>query len=288
MGSPDHMPEQEHKKENNLLVLIDFSEASYVALKYTIAIAKLVKGNISVLHVANPDEIVDTDNVAAAIKAIESETTKIENKLESILEIITAEDIQATSHYSIGNIINELEYQIEQVHPDLVVVGKKKKKARFSGKISNYLLNKYTGSLLIVDEDAEFKINLKIAFGCNSGMLNSHDPHIIFELDKHTETSLILLTVRTPAESTEKIDIPTTWQSSDGKDRSIHCESQESSTVVRGLVEHIAEKNIELLCIGRGKPRGFFQNLFFSQGTTMAEVINKVHIPILVIRCNSK
>jgi nucleotide-binding universal stress UspA family protein len=288
MKNLEYIKEGKAKKGVSFLVLMDFSEASYIALKYAITMAKLVKGNVHVLHVANPKKIVDTDNPVAALRAIEIETTKIKNKLNSIIEIISAEDIFASSYYSIGNIIKELENHINQVNPDIVVVGKKKNSAKFSGKLSDYLRNKYSNSFLIVDEESEFKTDSKIAFGCNSGMLNKYDPDIIFELDKHTKTTLILLNICKNTEFTEKIDIPSTWKSSNGKARSILCESQESSTVVGGLVEHIADKNIELLCIGRGKPRGFFQNLFYSQGTTMSEIINKVNIPILVMRYNSK
>lgn len=283
----NNMRHHNSKLEHSFLVLMDFSEASYVALKYTISLAKLLNGKIHVLYVANLMEVVDTDNPAAAMRAIESDTTKNERKLKSITEIIEAEGIEATSRYSLGNIIDQFEEQVEQAKPNLVVIGKKMEKSKLSGKLTCYLMNNYKGSLLIVGEESEFKTDTKISLGCNGDTLTLSNPEMIFSLNKYTEAPITLVEVKDIIDPPSKKNLPDGWELLYKKDRDIQFEYQNDSTVVNGLVNYISQNNIKLLCIGKGKRKGFLQRLFFNQTTTSSEVVNKVNIPVLVLGINS-
>ena len=74
------MKNRQVKTEYDFLVLTDFSDASYIALKYTISLAKLIKSTIHICHVANPEKIVGSDNALMAVAEIELESKKIEKK----------------------------------------------------------------------------------------------------------------------------------------------------------------------------------------------------------------
>ena len=115
------------KKNHDFLVLMDFSEASYKALKYSISMAKMIPSHIHVLYVANGEEVVDTENGIIALRAIEEETRKINKTLKSIVEIINVEGLSSTAHYQFGNVKHVLKSQIDQIQPELVILGKKKK-----------------------------------------------------------------------------------------------------------------------------------------------------------------
>jgi nucleotide-binding universal stress UspA family protein len=271
----------------DLLVLMDFSESSYISLKYAISLAKITQGNIHVCHIGNPEKIVESNNQAAALRAIESNTKKVENKLASIIEIITTEGIQATCHHTIGNIINELESVLDVVKADLIVVGKKKEKSKFSGKLSDYLLNNYSGSLLITGMDGVFKFDSNISLACNENTLRQYPPVLVNKIERNTTSSLKLIKVKVPVDSNWEIDIPKSWQSFYTINLNIQFEHEEASTVVNGLINHINKNKIDMLCIGRGQQRSFLQRLFTKKATTISKIVNKTNIPVLIVGTNS-
>ena len=70
------MKDKQVKKVHNHLVLTDFSDASYNALRYAISWTNLIKGNIHVCHVSNLGTIVKNDNQVTIIREINTETKK--------------------------------------------------------------------------------------------------------------------------------------------------------------------------------------------------------------------
>ena len=278
------MDNQTVKTRYNLLVLTDFSDVSYAALKYAISLAKSIKSTIHVCHIANPGKIVESDNQASVLRDLETKTKKIEQKMGAIIDMITAEGINSIPYYSMGNIICEFEEQIEIINPDVVIIGKKIGNLSLSGKITSYLMNEYSGSLLIVGRESEFQNDTKISLGCNNSTLDRYDPHMLFSLDRQTKAPLTLLNVKNLNGSGKEIIVPQTWWKSIYEiDRDIKFVYEKDSRVVDGMLNYISRNNIGLLCIGKGKPRNFFQKMMSKNTSKVSEVINKVQIPILVM-----
>tara|TARA_B100000809_G_scaffold210866_1_gene214331 strand:+ start:202 stop:1053 length:852 start_codon:yes stop_codon:yes gene_type:complete len=283
------MKDKQVKTEYNYLVLTDFSEASYIALKYAISLAKLIKGNIHVCHIANPSKIVQNDNQVAAIREINLETQKIEKKIGAIVEMILTEGINAIPYCSIGNIIYEFEELANQLKPDVVILGKKAGNRKLSGKITSYLMNEYLGSLLIIDKESEFQTDTNISIACNENTLNQNDSYLISSLDRQTKTSISFLNIKSSKDKSEKISVPQTWWKSNNEaDRNIEIKYENDSTIASGLNKYISSNNINLLCIGKGKQRNFLQRLISRHSSTVLDIVNKVHIPILVMGANPK
>lgn len=279
------MKDKQVKIEYNYLVLTDFSEASYSALKYTISLAKLIKGNIHICHIANPSNIVKNDNQVAAMRDVNSETEKIGKKIGAIVEMIIAEGINAIPYCSIGNIIYEFKELTNQLKPDVVILGKKKENPKLSGKITSYLMNEYLGSLLIVKEDKIFQNGTKISVACNNNTFDLYDPKLIFSLNNQTKLPLKLLNIKQKNDSNQKITIPQTWRESSYEiDESIQLE--QNTTIVDSLLQHIINNDTELLCIGRDKSRNYLQRIFSSSPSTLKDVVNKIDTPILVMGTN--
>ena len=74
--------------EYNFLVLLDFSEASYISLKFAITLSKQVGGNLRLYHVADGEEMARTDNHIVALRSVDRMNNEIENKLKAINTII--------------------------------------------------------------------------------------------------------------------------------------------------------------------------------------------------------
>lgn len=277
------MKDKKIKTEYNYLVLTDFSEASYNALKYTISLAKLIKGNIHVCHIADPSSIVKDDNQVAALRELTIETRKIEKKISAIIEMIQAEGLNAIPYSSIGNIINEFKELNTIIKPEVVIFGKNiEENPKLTGKLTSYLMNQHEGSLFIIGQDSVFHNDTKISVACNENTFDLYEPNLIFSLNNQTKSPLKLLNIKDFNNSSKKITIPKTWgKSSYELDQDIHIE--QNSTVLDGLLHCVTNSNTDLLCIGRGKPRNYIQRVFSINTTTVSGLVNKVQTPILVM-----
>ncbi len=276
------------KTEYDFLVLTDFSDASYKALKYTISLAKLIKSSIHLCYISNPGKIAENDNQLAAMRELSLETGKVKRKMRSLVEIITAEGINAIPHSSIGNIVGEFEDYIEVINPDLVVFGKKKENPKLSGKITNHLMNKYAGSVLIIGGDSEFTSDTKISLGCNNETLNRYNPNLLFSLNRQTKSPLTLLKIKNGSNSNEQIQLPVTWGKSDnGKEQHLDFVYENDSVISQGLLDHLSKNNTDMLCIGRGKSKNMMQKVFANSSNIASDVIQHVDIPILLMGKNA-
>ena len=278
------MENKQVKTAYNYLVLTDFSEASYHALKYTISLAKLIKGDIHVCHIANPTAIVKDDSQIAAIRELDLETKKIENKIGAIVEMIMAEGINAIPYCSIGNIITEFKEYSETIKPDVVILGKKVGNPKLSGKISGYLMNEYKGSLLIIGEDSIFQNNTNISVACTEKAFDQYDPNLIFSLNNQTEAPLKFLKLN--SNGSDNIKVPSSWRESSYEiDQKI--EFAHNGSLVPAIVEHIAENNTELICIGRGKQRSLLQKVMSNSTGPLSDLVKNIQKPILVMGTSS-
>lgn len=242
--SPTPIPLPESHTPNTIL-LTDFSETADIALKYAISLTKISHGNLQLFHVIRPDLVTRSDNPILALQTINSYHEQIETKLQSIVRSIEAEGVSATYHFSIGNVNGEIARHLRLSEPDLVVIGKKKIRNRILGLggTTNYLINKYTGSLLIASQKGEFRSDSTI---CVAGKMNTLNKYGLRE-----------------------------------SNRQHYFEKAETPGDVPRLTEYISNRNIDLLCMDRGKRRSTVSSWFFDRCPTATKAVKEIDIPIL-------
>ena len=201
--------------------------------------------------------------------------------------MIQAEGVNAIPYCSIGNIISEFKELNDVIQPDLVVLGKKGEgHPQLKGKLTSYLMNDYDRSLLILGEDLVFNKNTKISIACNENTFKFYDLPLIFSINHPTKATLKLFHIKSANTPNEKITVPHALREfSNEIDQNIHIE--QSSNVLTGLLHYVTNSNIELLCVGRGRPKSFFQKVFSNGSTISTEVVNKIKTPILIIGTGS-
>jgi nucleotide-binding universal stress UspA family protein len=271
----------------NYLVLIDFSAASFNALKYAISLAKLINGNIHICHIGNPSRIVKKDNQVAALRALNSEVKKIEKKIGAIVEMIVTEGVNAIPHCSIGNIIYEFKALTNLIQPDLIIIGKKLENLKLSGKITGYLMNEYIGSLLIVRGNSMFQNNTKISVAYNENSFECYDSKLVFSLNNQTQYPLKLLSIKKSNAPLEKIKLTQKLSEASYEiDQNIQLEQH--STITDGLILNIITNKTELLCIGRGKPRNLLQRITSNRPKLVSDIVHKIDTHILIMGNNAE
>lgn len=236
----------------NTVLLTDFSETANIALKYAISLTKIANGNLQLFHVIRPDLVTRSDNPILALQTINSHHEQVEARLQSIVRSIEAEGVSATYHFSTGNVNGEIERHLRLSAPDLVVIGKKKIRNRILGLggTTNYLINKYSGSLLITSQEGEFRSDSTI---CVAGKMNILNKYGLGE-----------------------------------SNRQHYFENAESLGDVPRLTEYISNRNIDLLCMDRGKRRNTVSSWFFGRWPTATKAVKEIDIPILIMETGMK
>ena len=166
------------------------------------------------------------------------------------------------------------------------MLGKDNGKSKLKGKLPNFLLHKYTGSVLFVGEEDTFKPDTKIALACGDNTLHRYHPKLIHLIDQHTIDPLDIVNIQTSSKHDENISLPPTWQSVYTANLNAKIEYLEDSSVIDGLMKHVSEKNVGLLLTGRNKRRRFNNSLIFRKGSTATDVVNKMKLPLLIMGSN--
>ena len=275
------MSSQKRNEEYEFLVLLDFSKASYIALKYVINLAKIINLKINILHVIdvgkkkNKTDLISNESAESVVKA----------KLSSIVDIIEEEGIHVSSTYIKGSVNDEIKKHLlkYRLNDKIVVIGKSKNNTKVLGNTVSYLLHEYSGTLLVVGEEREFHHDSKLSVGSNGKHLKRSDLQVLFDLDRYTTHPLSVLNIENHNETEpfEIVDFPKVNLSFD--DENLSFEYLKSSTVAHGLIEHIYKEAIDLFCIGREKTDSSLINLFINKNSTISKIVKATNIPILIV-----
>ena len=127
-----------------LLVLLDNTDKSHKTLMDAVDFAKLINGSIDVFQVEPPTSVVTVENQIVSMRAINEKRYKREKQLSEITsKIKEKEGVPVISNFTYGNVKNEIKNRIELTNPDIIVIGKRKKKAlRTYRRPINKVLNK--------------------------------------------------------------------------------------------------------------------------------------------------
>tara|TARA_R110002051_G_scaffold324988_1_gene425006 strand:- start:12038 stop:12868 length:831 start_codon:yes stop_codon:yes gene_type:complete len=174
-----------------ILVLSDLKETTNNVVKSSISLAKMINGEVNFFHVRKPLDVIKIDNQLSAMRSLNQEHTAIEKEIQAILwPISDAYHVTIDYSFSIGNLKTKIGAYIKEYQPDIIVLGKRKsKKIKFIGdSITNFVLNKFDGAILLVANSKDLEPNKKLSFG----LFNSQDQtfnsdfaeHLIYNAEK--------------------------------------------------------------------------------------------------------
>ena len=271
--------------EQKILVLIDFSESSNKALKYAISLAKSIGGKISLLHVANPGELIKSDNALVASRALDTATNKSDKQLKSIVKMIEAEGVPAEFTNTMGVAIPRIDTCTEKIRPSLIVLGREEHGDTKLNDVMNHLLYQSDWNLLIVGNEFEFNERTKISLECNNDTLKDYSPDLLSLLRKKTKSPLRIF-VNKKKRLLSDFVFPNNWRKIANKSHKFCYKNNQNFSVATSLMKHISDEKIELLCIGRKQRNKSIFSRLFNQASITNEVIIKSYIPTLVMATN--
>jgi hypothetical protein len=269
-------------KTESLLVLFDFSEASYAGLKYSMALAKGTPKVIHLFHVAQ-GLFAESENQLIAHRSIDEGSSKIIAKLKSLVEIIEEEGLKAVYDYSFGNEIEEVTKQISLIKPQLTLMGRRSRRSASKGKLTSFLINRYSGCVLVAGDKLFFNSNTKMGLACNKDSLSAYDLRFMYSLHQMVSPSLSLINIlkETKRENVRQTEGPAE-QFKEGE-VNLRFENPMDINSADGLIEHVLREGVELLCIGRNKGSSRFVNRYFGTGINFLDITQRIDVPILIL-----
>src|SRR5690606_36439699 len=176
-----------------ILVLSDLKGTTDNTLKSTVSLAKMINGSIHLFHVKKPTQIVERDNQLSAKRSINEKYTATDNKIQNIISPISKEfGIDINYNFAFWNLKNEISKYIQELQPDVIVLGKRKpKKLKLLGdKIADFILKEHKGVILIAGNENHMEPNQQVSLGVLNSQNNSLNLAFAENLFANSQTPL--------------------------------------------------------------------------------------------------
>jgi hypothetical protein len=227
------------------------------------------------------EEIPDSENPVVISFAIDRLVKKAQEKMKSLREIISLEGINVKEEIVMGNIHVQLLKQIEELKPDIVVMGKNTD----SPVGSHSMVKKITGStnvpILIVPQSHVPKIPCRAVLAAN---MDSHvQDHLapFFDILKKISHQLSILNVRSSyfKNANDALNWVKNLNTTYGIDATLLPE--ESNDSLKKIKDYISGNRVDLFCAVT-QSNTFFEKIFARNISN--ELTDQVEVPVLVIR----
>lgn len=237
-----------HQNKYKILVLSDLKGSVQPMLKSTISLSKMIDGSIELFHVKKPTDIVEMDNQLSAMRGINHEHNAIEAKIKSAIAPV-ADEYGVNIHYnfSIGNVKDEITRYIDKHRPNIIVLGKKKRKAiNFIGDgVTQFVLNKHNGAVMIADQNNVLEPDKALSLGSVNAIGETFDLEFADDLMKH---------VQRPYKSFKMVKSYDTMKASAGSNnRVIDYIFEQADNSTKNMSKYLSKSNVNLLYIDRAR-----------------------------------
>jgi nucleotide-binding universal stress UspA family protein len=178
-------------KKYKILVLSDLKKSATNTLKSTVSLAKIIDADITFFHVKKPIDILKTDNQLSAMRTINQENSATDKKIQKLIAPIKeAYDVNINYSFAFGNVKNEIERSIKAHQPDIIVLGKRKSKSIIGDKVTQFVLKKHPGVIMIAANKNTLDPNKKLALGVFNGTDETINLEFAEDLIAHTKKPL--------------------------------------------------------------------------------------------------
>ena len=265
-------------KKYKLLVLSDLKDSMTTTLKSAVSLAKMINGEIAFFHVKNPSELISEESQLSAIRSINHEHTKTDNKIREITKSFSEEyGINITYSFTFGNVKNEIGKYIKEHRPDIIVLGKKKSKPLnlMGDNITHFVLREHGGPIMMVDDKNALEPGKELILGALNNIEKAFDLEFADDLIGHSRKPLKLFKIVKNSNL-----IKATNTSSDKK--VIEYVFEQGANSIKNLSNYLSKNSINLLCIDRMKndTNKIEENLPIS--SDIKEIIGNLNVSLLI------
>lgn len=263
-------------KNYKILVLSDLKSSTEACLKSTVSLAKMIGGDIHLFHVKKPTDVIKRDSQLSAIGDINHAYNVTEKKIKNIVASIAEKYHVKIKHvFTVGNVKHEISNHINELKPDIIVLGKRKKNAvkLFGDSMTQFVLKTYNGPIMIVANDNAIEPNQLLSLG----MLNGLNESVDFEL-----TNALMQHIQKPLRSFRSVksqDLTKDTIISNGE-QTVEYVFEHKDDVIENMSSYLSKSNVNLLCIDRSSNQA--KNKTDLMITDLRQVIDKFNVSLLL------
>jgi len=259
-----------------ILVLSDLKDSTQNTLKSAVSLAKMLKADLEFFHVKKPTDIVEQDNQLSAMRTIGKEHITTEKTIKKLVRSVSKDyDMKINSSFTFGNVKREIENYIDMIQPDIIVLGKKKSKAirLKDDNITDFVLKKYDGAILIASEQNSLEPNKELSLGLLDGIKESFELDFAEDLMKHSSKPIKLFKI--VKRSLDSVNIE---KSPDIKTIDFVFEQNDNS--INKLSDYLVKNNINLFCLNRGDQKTKSKSNIVT--AKVNDMMNKLNVSLLL------
>ncbi|AXT18740.1 universal stress protein [Flavobacteriaceae bacterium AU392] len=259
-----------------ILILSDLKEQTENVLKSAVSLAKTIGGDISFFHVKKPTDIVENDNQLSAMRTINNEYNVTDKKIQNLLNPVSEEygsDIRPA--FTFGNVKEEINKYIEQQQPDIIVLGKRRKKSlSFAGdNVTQFILKKHKGVVMIVGNKGTLEPNKEISLGVLNDIEQSFNIDFVDDLISKSEAPLKSFKIVRNSDIPKATPVPI-------DKKTVEYVFEKTDNTMKNLSNYLLKNNVNLLCINRVKKNA--ENEENIANSDINDVISQLDISLLV------
>ena len=167
------------RNKHKIALFTDLHGDNTSLLKSAVSLAQMINGEIEVLNITKPTEVIGKENQLSAIRSLNREYILTDKRMKDLLSpIIDNYGVPVNYSSTFGNIRNEIDRYLRENNPDIIVLGRHKSKHfnTAENRIINFVLSVFKGTVLIVPHDKGLEPGMKLGIGtlnCSEAVFNS-------------------------------------------------------------------------------------------------------------------
>lgn len=254
-----------------ILTLIDIENSSKYLIDNVIGVAKMFNASIELFYVMQPIDVVEAESQLSAMRNINEKYIKTENRLKKLAKSVSKEhNINVTYNYAIGHIKNEILNKLNASRPNLVIIGKRKRKRLklVGNNISEFIIKNYNGSVII----AANRYSINPASNIKLGLFNNKaDYSSLKYFDKflyHSTKPLVSFNVNSKKEAT------IINESATSTNKVVEYTFEENDNTMSNIRSYINKSEVNVLCLERGDDKKF--------ALSLNKMLDKVDVSLMI------
>lgn len=263
------------RNKQHIAVITDLEDDMSYLLKSAVSLAKMISGEIEVLSVKKPTQVIGKGNQLSAMRSINQNYILTDKRIKNIVRPIM-EKYSVSINYSstFGNIKSEIERYLNANKPDILVLGRRKSKPfnTADDRIINFVLSIFKGTVLIVSPNKGLEPGKKIGIGslnCSEAAFASSFTEDLFFNANSSLKSFNLM---------ENSDVKQGVDNVLGR-KTINYDFNHSENTVKKLPDYLTKSKIDLLFMERRKR----EKISLSKPLSTYNIVRKSDINLLII-----
>lgn len=234
------------KDKCKILILSDINDTTINIIKNGVNLAKMVGAEVNFLCVKKPTEIIEKESQLSAMRSINENFIKADNKIKEILkEISNDENIIVRHKISFGNLKDEIKKHLIEIKPDIVVLGKRKPSLlSFLGdNMINFILKTHSGTIMLTDNKNLLSVNPNLSLG----LLNNVNLSTTSFIEK------FVYFTKKPVKSFQVISSKSSKKETAPSSKTAGFVFEKGDNKLKQLNNYLSTNNINLLFVNKGE-----------------------------------